>query len=169
MLSVRKWDGTVYAYSLGKVKITMNIIRYRTPELATWPQFNRLSSLRDILGSALQFSNLPEKWAPALDVFEDEDKVSVQVEVPGMKKDDFDISLHDDVLTVTGERKAESEQQKGESFRRERVFGSFRRSVTLPAPVKGDEVKASYQDGILTVTLPKAEESKPRKIQVNLN
>jgi len=131
----------------------MNIIRYKTPELATWPRFDRLSSLRDILDSA--FQGYTPGWVPALDVFEDEDKVCVQIEVPGMKKEDFDIALQDEVLTVSGERKADSEKREGESFRSERIFGSFSRSITLPSPVKDDEVTAAYQDGLLTVTRPR--------------
>jgi HSP20 family protein len=93
----------------------------------------------------------------------------VQVELAGMKKEDFDISLQDDMLTISGERKSESEKREGESFRSERSFGAFSRSITLPSPVKAEEVKATYEDGVLTVTLPKAEEAKPKKIQVNLN
>jgi HSP20 family protein len=93
----------------------------------------------------------------------------VQVEMAGMKKEDFDLSLQDDTLTISGERKSESEKREGESFRSERFFGSFSRSVTLPSLVKVDEVKAAYEDGVLTITLPKAEEAKPKKIQVNLN
>ncbi len=151
----------------------MNIIRYKTPELTSWSSLDRLSSLRDLLDSAFQLAGSPvgstAGWTPALDLFEDAEKVTVHVEVAGMKKDDFDISLQDDVLTISGERKSESESRGGESFRSERVFGSFSRSVSLPSPVRSDAVKADYQDGVLTVTLPKAEEAKPRKIQVNLN
>ena len=151
----------------------MNIIRYKTPELTSWSSLDRLSSLRDLLDSAFQLAGSPAGctpgWTPALDLYEDTEKVTVQVEVAGLKKEDFDISLQDDVLTISGERKSESESRGGESFRSERVFGSFSRSIKLPAPVRSDAVKADYQDGILTVTLPKAEEAKPRKIQVNLN
>ena len=75
--------------------------------------------------------------------------------------------MQDDVLTISGERKSESHD--GESFRSERFFGTFSRSVTLPSAVKADEVSAAYEDGVLSVTLPKAEEAKPKKIQVNLN
>lgn len=131
---------------------------------------DRLSSLRDLFDSAFQStaSGYAEGWVPALDVFEDEEKVSVQVELPGMKKEDFDLSLHEGVLTISGERK-EGESESTGAYRRERTFGSFERSITLPSAVKEDEVKASYQDGILTVSLPKAEAAKPRKIQVELN
>jgi HSP20 family protein len=147
----------------------MNIIRYKNPQLASWPRFDRFSSLRDIFDSAFQLPGYSAGWTPALDVFEDEEKMSVQLEVPGMKKEDFEISLHEDVLTISGERKPEAETHEGESFRSERVFGAFSRSITLPSPVRDDAVKAAYQDGILTVMLPKAEEAKPKKIQVNLN
>ncbi len=150
----------------------MSIIRYKTPELTPWSSYDRLSSLRELFDSAFQLAGSApggsSVWAPALDVYEDADKVTVALEVAGLKKEDFDISLHEDVLTVSGERKAESEKREGESFRSERIFGSFSRSVTLPAPVKPDEVKAAYTDGVLTITLPKAEEARPRKIQVEL-
>jgi HSP20 family protein len=151
----------------------MSIIRYRAPELATWSPFNRLSSLRDLLDSAFQLaSSAPDfgaGWAPALDVFEDDSQITVQLEAAGMKKEDFDISLTDGVLTVSGERKFQSEQREGESLRSERSFGAFSRSITLPSAVNAEGVKATYEDGVLTVTLPKAEEAKPKKIQVELN
>ena len=151
----------------------MNIIRYRTPELTAWSPFDRLSSLRDLLDSAFQLaSSAPGSvpgWAPPLDIFEDTERVTIQVELSGMKKEDFELSLQDGVLTISGERKFEEEKREGESFRRERLFGAFSRSVTLPSAVKAEEVKATYEDGVLTVTLPKAEEAMPKKIQVNIN
>ena len=151
----------------------MSIIRYRAPELATWTPFDRLSSLRDLLDSAFQLaSSSPDYtagWAPALDVYEDDSKMTVQLEAAGMKKEDFDISLRDGVLTVSGERTFQGEKREGESLRSERSFGKFSRSITLPSPVNAEAVKATYEDGILTVTLPKAEEAKPKKIQVELN
>ena len=151
----------------------MNIIRYNTPSLTPWSSFDRLSSLRDLLDSAFQLAGVNaeagSRWAPSLDVFQDDDAVTVKLELAGMKKEDFDISLQDDILTISGERKSERESGEGESFRSERVFGAFRRTVTLPAPVKSDEVKATYEEGVLTVTLPKAEEAKPKKIAISLN
>ena len=111
---------------------------------------------------------MERSWSPALDVYEDGNKITVQLELAGMKKEDFDLALQNDVLTISGERKQESETREGESFRSERLFGAFSRSVTLPAPVQGDKVKATYRDGILTVELPKAEEAKPKKIEVKV-
>ncbi|MEI6492835.1 MAG: Hsp20/alpha crystallin family protein [Verrucomicrobiota bacterium] len=145
----------------------MSIIRYRTPELATWTPFDRLSPLRELLDSAYRLTGSAGSrvWSPALDVYEDADEVTVKVELAGMKKEDFELSLADGALTVSGKRELKEENR--ESFRSERFFGSFSRAVALPAPVKSDDVKASYEDGILTVVLQKADEAKPRKITVN--
>ncbi len=145
----------------------MNIIRYRTPELAAWTPFDRLSPLRELLDSAYRLTGSagPRTWSPALDVFEDADTVTVKVELAGMKKEDFDLSLEDGALTITGKREAKEEDR--ESFRSERFFGTFSRTVALPAPVTPDNVNATYEDGILTVVLHKAEEAKPKKITIS--
>jgi len=149
----------------------MNMIRYKTPELAAWMPFDRLSPLRELLDSALSMGGPAglRAWAPVLDVYENADSVTVQVELAGMKKEDFEISLEEDTLTIAGERKRETGGERGESFRSERSFGTFRRAISLPAPVKGSEVRATYENGILTITLPKADEAKPRKIEVHLS
>lgn len=137
----------------------MNIIRYRTPRLTGWSSFSRLSALQDVFDSAFTLSN-PSALrgsAPALDLHESDEQYTVRLEAPGARKEDFDISLEDDVLTISGNRRSDSEQS------------SFRRSVKLPAAVKGEAVQATYDNGILAVSLPRAEESKPRKINVSLN
>ena len=151
----------------------MRLISYK-PQLTPWSPFDRMASLRDLLDSAFELASSgadltgQRGWMPPLDIREDEEKVTVTLEAAGLKKEDFDISLHDDNLTISGERKSESEKREGESFRSERVFGRFSRTVTLPNQVKADGVTAAYTDGVLTVTLPKAEEAKPRKIEVNV-
>jgi len=114
-------------------------------------------------------SRLLSAWNPAVDLYEDKDNVIVKAEVPGLKKEDINISLHNGVLNISGERKNEEEVEGAETHRSERFVGRFNRTVTLPSEVKGDQVKAQYADGILTITLPKAEEAKPRQIQVNNN
>jgi HSP20 family protein len=150
----------------------MSIIRYQIPELSKWTPFDRLASLRDEMDRLFDFSwpsrdtGLFSGWSPALDVFDDKDQLVVKVELPGMKKEEIDLSLHDGVLTITGERKHESEQKEGESFRSERYFGKFQRTVTLPAAVDANKVNASYKDGVLTVELAKSEEAKPKQIAV---
>jgi len=104
----------------------------------------------------------------ALDLYEDANNVYVKAELPGMKKEDIDLSLHDGCLSISGERKSESSHEGAEIYRAERFFGRFQRTVTLPTSVAADKVKAQYKDGILTVTLPKSEDAKPKHIDVNL-
>jgi HSP20 family protein len=108
-------------------------------------------------------------WAPALDVYEDKDNVLVKAELPGLKREDIDVSLQDGALVISGERKIEKVEEGVEVHRQERFYGKFQRALTLPEPVAADKVKADYKDGILTITLPKTEEAKPRKIDVRVN
>jgi HSP20 family protein len=150
----------------------MNIVRQRTLEPG-WPAFDQLFTLRQELNRFMEnplaeLSGQAEffnDWAPALDVLEDSNNLFVVAELPGMRKEDIDISLQEGVLSITGERQAEDRNEE-ETYRSERCFGRFHRSVTLPKPVSVDKIKASYKDGVLTVTLPKPEETKPRQIQV---
>jgi HSP20 family protein len=105
-------------------------------------------------------------WAPVVDLFENKDNFIVKAELPGMKKEDIEISLHEGALLVSGERKREEKFKEGETYREERFYGKFHRSIALPKPVAADQVKAAYKDGVLTVTLPKTEEVKPKQIEV---
>jgi len=153
----------------------MSIIRYQFPELSNWSSSDRLASLRDEVNRLFDFSwpsrdtGLFSGWSPALDVSDDKDNLVVKVELPGLKKEEINLSLHDGVLTISGERKREVEKKDGESFRSERYFGKFQRSVTLPTAVDSNKVNASYKDGVLTVELPKAEEAKPKQIAVSVS
>jgi HSP20 family protein len=158
---------------------TMNYVtRWTRPEVANWPVLGRLTNLRDELDRLFEspFEELSRGaqlfsggWAPALDVYEDKDNLTVKAELPGMKREDIEVSLHDGTLTISGERKSETKHEEAEVYRSERFVGKFQRTVTLPTPVKSDAVKANYKDGILTVTLPKAEEAKPKQIDVNVS
>ena len=103
---------------------------------------------------------------PPLDVQQDSESVTVSLELPGMKRDDFEISLHDGVLSIAGERRFEEKRQKVTAYRAERFEGRFERTVRLPKAVQGDKVSATYRDGILTVVLPIAAEAKARQIRV---
>ena len=105
-------------------------------------------------------------WAPAIEVFEKEDKFVVKAEVPGMKEEDIDVSVVGDTLTIKGERKAESEVKEDDYYCYERSYGSFFRSIALPS-VDAKNIEASYEDGVLEVSLPKAAEVKPEKISVS--
>jgi HSP20 family protein len=107
-------------------------------------------------------------WTPAVDVAENENEVQVKIELPGVSKDDVKITMQDSVLTIRGEKKQEEETKTSEYHRVERSYGSFQRSFTLSTSVKHDKVEASYKDGIVTVTLPRAEEAKPKQIEVKV-
>ena len=152
----------------------MNLVRYEDPELSNWAPFNRLATLREEVDRLFGLTTprnlgLFDGWSPVLDIYQDKENVVVKVELPGMKKEDIQISMHEGMLTITGERKIEEETGEGETFRRERFYGKFQRALTLAAPVAADKVKAAYKDGVLTVTLPKSEEAKPKQIDVSVN
>lgn len=107
------------------------------------------------------------EWALALDVVENEDAYVVKASLPGVKPEDVEITFEKGNLTIRGEIKEETEKEQGTYHLRERRSGSFVRTVSLPSTINADEIKADYQDGVLTLTLPKAEEIKPRRIAVN--
>jgi HSP20 family protein len=106
-------------------------------------------------------------WAPAIEMFEKDDKFMVKAELPGMKEEDIDVSVVGDTLTIKGERKAESEVKEEDYYCCERSYGSFTRSITLPSSVDPKNIEASYENGVLEISLPKAAEVKPKKITVS--
>ena len=155
----------------------MSLIRYQTPTSVMWPSLNRWANLRDDLDTLLDLpfwntssrqSQLFSGWTPALDLYQNNDNIVAVIELPGMRKEDIEISLQDGTLTISGERREERSTEDG-ATRTARYTGKFRRSITLPTRVDANKVNATYKDGILTVTLPKAEEAKPKQIQINLN
>lgn len=106
-------------------------------------------------------------WAfMASDVFDDDDKVVVRIEAPGMRREDFHIELHGDVLTVRGEKRSDREVGRGRYSVVQCAYGSFRRDVAVPVPVKADKTQASYRDGVLRIELPKADGARARRIAV---
>lgn len=105
-------------------------------------------------------------WSPRADVSETEEAYVLHIDAPGLKKDDFNINWQDGSLTVSGERKWEDKEQRENYVRVERSFGHFFRSFALPNTVKADEISGTYEDGVLTLYVPKAEESKPRRIEI---
>ncbi len=140
----------------------------------------RWNPMRDMLNLRQEFDRLfetaldqpawrwqdPMTWGLALDVIENDDAFVVKAAAPGVNPDDLDITFTDNVLTIKGEYKADEEVDENNYHIRERRVGSFARSVTLPVGVKSDEIDAAYTDGVLTLTVPKAEEVKPRRIQI---
>ena len=139
-----------------------------------WEPLNDLVSLRDAMdrlfeGSFVRMPGFPSltSWdAPAVDIYDTKDNVEVKVTVPGVKPEDLDITITGDVLTIKGESKAEEKVEKGNYIRQERRYGAFQRSVQLPSSLVADKAEAKFEHGVLTLTIPKAEESKPKTIKV---
>lgn len=152
----------------------MTLLRWNKPQAAGWPldEINRLQQeVSRLFGRPLLRSVRPtlfDQWAPAIDLFEDRDQLVLKAELPGLNKEDIEVSLHDGALTLSGERKSAQAETEGSLIRSERFTGRFQRSVSLPVPVATDKVHAHYENGVLTVTLPKAEEAKPRQIEVRV-
>jgi HSP20 family protein len=105
-------------------------------------------------------------WAPAVDIFEKGEDLVIRAEIPGVSKDEIDINVENNTLTIRGERKHEEEFDQGKAYRAERIYGGFLRTFSLPRTVDSSRIGASYRDGVLELTLPKAEEAKPKKIQI---
>lgn len=146
----------------------MKLTRYETPTLASWSPFSRLPAFRDLFDTLMPEVAAPSFWMPPLDLREDDDKLTVSVELPGLKREDFEISLQDGNLRIAGEKKSENEKKDGSTYRSERFYGRFERAISLPVDVDGSKVQAVYRDGVLTITLPKAEKAKPKKIDVSV-
>lgn len=127
--------------------------------------FERL--FNDDLLSRWNEGTAASRWIPPVDVREHDDALEFTAELPGLAKDDLDITVEDRVLTLSGERKFESGEDKNGFHRIERSYGSFTRSFTLPHEVEQDKVTAVFKDGLLTVRIPKTEQAKPRKIEIS--
>ncbi len=106
-------------------------------------------------------------WAPSVDIYENKDQLVLEAELPGMKQEDFDLSIENNVITLRGERKFEKTDDSDNYHRVERSYGSFTRSFTLPQTVNAEDARAEYVNGVLRVTLPKREETKSRRIEIS--
>lgn len=107
-------------------------------------------------------------WAPAVDVEETKDDYILRAEMPGLKKEDVRISLTENILTISGEKKMDSRTDDKRYHRLERAYGSFQRSFSLPAPIKADRISAGFKEGMLEVRVPKSEEAKPKEIEIKV-
>ena len=151
----------------------MTLIRFKPENADLSPALQPGGLLRNLID--LQLPIFPQgksgtsQWSPALDVHDDKDSFVVTLEAPGLKKEDFEIFWNDGALRIAGERREEKADSERSCFRRERYFGRFSRTVSLPADVQPAKIAASYKDGVLRVTLPKAEQAKPKQIEVSVN
>jgi HSP20 family protein len=144
--------------------------------ISRWDPFRDLSSIQNELNRLFgrTFAREGEAeaeardvaWTPALDVSETQDRFVIQVELPGVAPEDVDISVENSMLTVQGERRFYNEMKEDDFVRVERRFGSFARSITLPSTADPEAIQASFDAGVLTIEVPKKEEAKPRKIQI---
>lgn len=143
--------------------------------LMKYDPFRELKSLQDEM-NRLFMTSVPRGfsqedmasggWAPSVDIYESENEIVLEAELPGMKRDDFEVSIENNVITLKGERSFEKKDERDNYHRVERAYGSFTRSFSLPRSVSADSTVADFKDGILRVTLPKKEEAKARKIEV---
>lgn len=108
-------------------------------------------------------------WLPAVDVLESQDKLTVKVELPGFKREDLDVSVQDNNLIISGERKADAERKDGDFYRSERFYGKFHRLIELPFAVDTGKIEARYNDGVLTIMLPKSEQARAKQIEVKVD
>ncbi len=130
--------------------------------------FQTLRRLNSALDEAFgdQDGSITSAWHPAVDVFESKDGVKIVAELPGVKPEDVKLSLENNLLTIRGEKKQEAEEGNERVHRYERSYGSFERAFVLPSTVDGDKITADYRNGVLTVSVPKAERARPREIPV---
>jgi len=140
--------------------------------LRTLEPFKELTNLQDRLNKVFEGA-LPAtsqqdtgNWVPAVDVYETEKSVEIEMEAPGIDEKDLKVKLEDNTLTISGERSYEKKEDKYNYYRMERSYGSFKRSFLLPDNVDKDAIKAKYENGILKLSLPKKTESKPKDISI---
>lgn len=143
--------------------------------IVRWDPFRELFQARDEIGR--WFGDIDRErderksalWAPSVDIKETEKEVIVKADLPGTKMEDIDVSIDENQLIIKGERKFEKEEKEKDYIRVERSYGSFYRSFDIGVPIKADAVKASYNDGVLDITIPKAEVKKPKKIDIKVS
>jgi HSP20 family protein len=117
---------------------------------------------------AQQHAGTERVWAPAVDMYETKEALMVVAELPGLVEKDINLSIVGDVLSIRGERQWNQEVKQESYYRGERWYGKFERSLPLPMPVQADKVTAKYRDGVLTITLPKVEEIRPKEIKIDV-
>jgi len=145
--------------------------------IVRWEPFSELMSLRDAMDRLFEESFVRPRGALspmglselALDVYETENDVVINAAIPGIKPEDIDIAITGDTVSIKGELKQETKVEKANYYRQERRYGAFSRAVSLPVPISADKAEATFKDGVLTLTIPKAEEAKPKTIKIKTN
>ncbi len=140
--------------------------------IVRWDPFSDLVQMRDEIGRWFEDVDRPRErtssvWAPQVDIRETDKEITIKADLPGMNMEDIDVSVDENQLIIKGERKQEKKEEEKDYVRVERSYGSFYRSFNIGVPVKEDQIKASYKDGVLKVAIPKAEAKKPKKIAIS--
>jgi HSP20 family protein len=142
--------------------------------ITRWDPFREVVSLQNRVNSLFRNLNDEEhplttaSFVPAVDIYEDADKLTLKLEIPGINEKDLDVRVEDNTLTVKGERKFEAEEKEENFHRIERAYGSFYRAFTLPSTVETDKVQANYNAGVLKLELKKKPEAQPKQIKINV-
>jgi HSP20 family protein len=139
--------------------------------LVRWEPMRELTSLQGEMNRLFNSffednGGSTRRWAPAMDLIDKKDHLVLRADLPGLSEDDVRIEVQDRVLTISGERKSENEQERDGYYRMERAYGSFSRSVTLPDGVDADRIDASFDKGVLEVRIPKPEERRPQRVEI---
>jgi len=140
----------------------------RNRDLSLFGEFDLDRIFEDFFRRPFALSLFSREIVPLVDLYEKGNKVIVRAELPGIKPEEVDLSVDGNLLTIRGEKKQENEVKEKDYYRFERSYGSFQRTVELPAQVKADEAKAAYKDGVLEIELTKTEEVKKKKIKINI-
>jgi HSP20 family protein len=140
-----------------------------------WDPFRDLGTLQDRMNRLFEDASrgtrggeptITAAWSPAVDIYETENEIVVRAEVPGVERNDIQLNLENNVLTLKGERRFEKDTKEENYHRIERSYGSFSRSFSIPATVDESQIGADYKEGILTITLPKTQKAKPKQITI---
>ncbi|MCM8796534.1 MAG: Hsp20/alpha crystallin family protein [Candidatus Omnitrophica bacterium] len=155
----------------------MALIPWRPREM-WWDPFRDLEAIQNEMNrlfdsSLLRWSDrdvglLEGAWSPAVDIYDSKGNVMVKADIPGMKKDEIEVSVNKDILIIKGEKKQEKETKEKDFVRTERFYGSFNRAIRLPAEVDASKVNATYKNGVLELVLPKKEEAKPKQLKIDI-
>ncbi len=146
--------------------------------IVRWEPFRNVATLQERINRMFDdaFSRASESdddavvgaWRPSVDIYETDAAVVIKAELPGVSREDVAVEVKENILTLKGERKIEKEDTDGNYFRKERFYGRFHRSFTLPVETDYEKIKAGFKDGVLTLEIPKPEEKKPKQIAINI-
>lgn len=145
--------------------------------IVRWDPFRDLISIQDRMNRLFEQTlartreeegSAASTWMPAVDIYETPDQVVMKAELPGLTREDIEINVRDNTLSLRGQRKFEKDVKEENYLRIERAYGSFQRSFTLPVTIQQDKIKAVFRDGVLELTLPKAEEARPQQIKIDV-